>query len=244
MTTQTSVCELVVREVISTINRRDFDEAVRVASAHASDNRHTCENLDFWFYYSLALRLSLRNVAADEAWKKAQLCPGYPGIIEEGDCMRDSALMHLRDGLPFICLASLNHIESRQHEDADENRRILLGALKGRAYVALAANACDEEQRRILVKRAFRYYRDADTAWRIMEAGQANQQWVNNNLFHWLRLESVLGNVAYRGDDSFSWFYNRFMSNERSLKRRIAARLMWRLGPIGVRIADRMDTTS
>lgn len=163
-------------DVMQAINQRGFRRALEPAYCLAVES----DRAEAWFQYNLAVCLTGLCGGATE---------GSPGLIDkikecrdhtphvEGDARRDraNALVTGRPRKRDLWAADMEIVEVKRLHEGDENRMLVLRGTKGRLAYARKQYALANDTHYL-----------ADKGWR--ELGElADQQWVYNNLIHWLK---------------------------------------------------------
>lgn len=224
-------CDTTVQKMRRLNSKRRWAEAIEIGMAHKKRFHPLCPNPEFWVQLHLPLTMLDNKSAAETArrtyWSRVPKSDPKAFDLAFGDMLRDLALMHVRLKDYGAAKDIVRTIQNVQHKQADANRQIVL-----RAILARIAAETDDFY-------AMEQFNDVYRDW--LELGEsANQQWFANHLFHQLRYAARHNMVAGFTRGVYSWQYGHYMSIEHDWKKRLAARLMWRFGSLGVRAVDRL----
>lgn len=202
------------------INRGRFRQALDFGQRHVlvagyfsnTNNVHA----KVYFQLSLAARLKGRVGLADEYWAKAKQSPSYSQTME-GDFKRDLALMHIRQGHLQEAEALLPKIADLHK--GDKNRQAVLLMTEARLMYANG-----------YYNTAYDLHQQAHLMWVGLGEG-ADQQWMLNNDFHWIKAARAASKPAGR-------IYRRFKRHEVRPSRKARGWAYYHFGP-SVAWADR-----
>lgn len=136
------------------------------------------KQLDAHFWMMLALTQTLLKKDATEWWERATECPNYQRHMR-GDWLRDEGLAAVRAGK--LALAAWFFNESEEFHTST-NRKAVLEMAWGRLHY-----------KRGEFKEAEKAFSEAQRLWESItpeDPEPADNEWVNNNAFHWFKLRA------------------------------------------------------
>lgn len=196
-----------VQAISKLINRRRFNDAVRLA-ARLSDDPQCADNAHFWYQYALASTLSGDTTTAAIQQARASKCSNWSKTMEV-DALRDEAIGLIRAGaLPIARLALDRSADLRRaHIPDDFNREAAEHMVRGRIEAAAGKPdvAYNCMVRALNIWSQYRgtadnlslviecYRLDPLTDQRLRDG--ANMQWILNTVFHLLRVTMRLSHI-------------------------------------------------